>query len=145
MWKFQLTIQLYNATSTTKTNKCTIFSKGTIRKEPKEPCVNNVLIDNTRTFTYLGFIVRSSNCSFTPSLDYLSAKANKALYSLRSKLSFTSLPTKALLKEFDACIQPILRYGSEFWIAYADRDWENEMNVKLSSYKQCLKRLLGVL
>ena len=141
---------LYKFCSTWKLNvnykktKCMTFSKGTIRKEPKFH-INNVALDNTNTFKYLGITISSRKCSFTPTLDDLSAKATKGLYALRSRLPFNTLPIKTLLKVFDACIQPILLYGSELWGAYTNMDWKKwDMSKIERVHTQFLKRILGV-
>ena len=127
-----------------KKTKCMTFSKGTIRKEPKF-YINNVLIENTKTFKYLGFTISSSKCSFLPTLDDLSARASKGLYALRSRLPFNSLPIKTILKVFDACIMPILLYGSELWGVYTNLDWKRWDESKIERvHTQFLKRLLGV-
>ena len=108
-------------------------------------CINNALIDNTKTFKYLGITISSAKCSFDPTLEDLSTRATKGLYALRSKLPFNSLPIKALLKVFDACIQPILLYGSELWGAYTNMDWKKWDKSKIErTHTQFLKRLLGV-
>ena len=75
----------------------------------------------------------------------LSSKANKAIYALRAKLPFKTLPIKTLLKVFDTCIQPILLYGSELWEPYTNMDcnkWEGSKIERV--HTQFLKRLLGV-
>ena len=126
-----------------KTKRMT-FSKGYIRNQPKF-YVNNILLENTKTFKYLGITISSAKCSFVPTLEDLSTKATKGLYALRSKLPFTSLPIKTLLKVFDACIQPILLYGSEVWGAYTNMDWKKWDESKIErTHTQFLKRLLGV-
>ena len=90
---------LYKFCSTWKLNinykktKCMTFSKGTIRKEPKF-YINNLVLENTNTFKYLGITISSRKCSFAPTLDDLSTKATKGLYALRSRLPFNSLPIK---------------------------------------------------
>ena len=141
---------LYEFCSTWKLNinykktKCMTFSKGTIRKEPKF-YINNLVLENTNTFKYLGITISSRKCSFAPTLDDLSTKATKGLYALRSRLPFNSLPIKTVLKVFDACIQPILLYGSELWGAYTNMDWKRWDESKIERvHTQFLKRLLGV-
>ena len=134
-WKLQVN---------SKKTKCMTFSNGHLRKEAIFN-FDNTPIENTKTFKYLGITISSIKCSFKPTLDDLSSKATKALYALRARLPFGKLPIKTLLKVFNACIQPILLYGSEIWGPYIDMDWENWDGSKIERvHTQFLKRLLGV-
>ena len=86
-----------------------IFSKAPNTKNIKFT-INSKIIENTKEFKYLGI---SKDCSFKPTLSDLSSKANKAIYSLLSKIPIKLIPVKTMLKLFDSCIAPILLYGSE--------------------------------
>ena len=85
-----------------KKTKCMTFSNGHLRKLPTFH-INNTPLDNTKIFKYLGITINSIKCSFMPTIEDLSSKANKAIYALRAKLPFKELPIKTLLKVFDAC------------------------------------------
>ena len=91
----------------TKKTKCMIFSKGTNIKNTKF-LLHGRNIMNTKEYKYLGITINSKNCTFTPTLNDLSCKANKAIYSLFAKLPIKMMPIKTMLKIFDACITPIL-------------------------------------
>ena len=97
-----------------KKTKCMIFSKASNIKNINFT-INSKIIDITKEFKYLGITINSKNCTFTPTLSDLSSKANKAIYSLLSKLPIKLTPVKTMLKLFDCCIAPILLYGSEVW------------------------------
>ena len=89
--------------------------------------------------------VSNKNCSFTPTLEDLSCKANKAIYALLSKLPLSLTPVKILIKMFDTCIAPILLYGSEVWGPFTNTDWEKWDSTQIEKvHTQFLKRILGV-
>ena len=58
-------------------------------------------IEIVKEFKYLGITVKSRNCSFIPTFTYLINKANKAIYSLLSRLPIKLSPVKTMLKLFD--------------------------------------------
>ena len=91
-----------------------IFSKASNTKNIKFT-INLKIIENTKEFKYLGISINSNDCSFKPVLLDLSSKANKAIYSLLSRIPIKVTPRKPMLKLFDSCIAPILLYGSEVW------------------------------
>ena len=97
-----------------KKAKCMIFSKASNIKNINFT-ISSKIIDITKQFKYLGITINSKNCTFTPTLSDLSSKANKAIYSLLSKLPIKLTPVKTMVKLFDCCIAPILLYGSEVW------------------------------
>ena len=47
--------------------------------------INNVVIENVKSIKYLGFTRTAKNCSFLPTLEDLSIKANRAIYTLNTK------------------------------------------------------------
>ena len=85
--------------------------------------VNNVRIENVKTFKYLGFTISAKNCSFTPMIQDLSTRANRAIAALNNKIKLSTLPTRLAVKIFNSQIVPILLYGSEVWGPYADNDF----------------------
>ena len=107
-----------------KKTKCMIFSRSA---NTKNICftINSKLIKNTKEFKYLGISINSKNCTFTPTLSDLSSKANKAIYSLLSKLPIKLAPVKTMLKLFDSCVAPILLYGSEVGAPFMNFDWKH--------------------
>ena len=55
------------------------------------------------------------------------------------------MPIKTALKIFDACISPILLYGSEVWCTFLDNDYKKwELSPIEKVHTQFLKRMLGV-
>ena len=127
-----------------KKTKCMVFSKGTNTRNA-EFSVGEKQITNTKEYKYLGITVNSKNCSFIPTMTDLGCKANKAIYSLLSKIPLKQAPIKTMLNLFDTCIAPILLYGSEVWapyLNYNDTKWDNTIVERV--HTQFLKRLLGV-
>ena len=106
-----------------KQTKCMIFSKASNIKNIYFT-INSKIIDITKEFEYLGITINSKSCTFTPTLSDLTSKANKAIYSLLSKLPIKLTPVKTMLKLFDCCIAPILLYGSEVWAHFMNLDWK---------------------
>ena len=105
---------------------------------------NNTPVEQVYSHQYLGV-----NISFTGNLKQasmdLSAKATKALFSLKSKIKeYSTLNVETLLKLFDTLIQPILTYKSEIWISDYKIDLMNDKySFELVHLKSC-KFSLGV-
>ena len=79
-------------------------------------------------YKYLGITINSKNCSFIPTLADLGCKGKRTLYAITSKIPLKLVPIKTMFKLFDACVTPILLYGSEIWGAYTNIDhnkWES--------------------
>ena len=127
-----------------KKSKVMVFSKGT-QKEKKEFFINDKKLEVVREYKYLGISINCKNCSFTPSLADLHCKGTRAMYALFSLLPMKLLSIKILLKIFDACITPIILYGSEVWAPYLNHDyskWNSNLIERLHS--QFKKRIIGV-
>ena len=115
-----------------------IFSKVPNTKNIKFT-INSEIIENTKEFKYLGISINSKDCSFKPTLSDLSSKANKAIYSLLSKISVKLIPVNTMLKLFDICIAPILLYGSEVWAPFMNFDWKHWDTTQIEkTHTQCL-------
>ena len=128
----------------TKKTKCMIFSKGTNIKKTNF-ILNGRNITTTKEYKYLGITINSRNCTFTPTLNDLSCKANKAIYGLLSMLPIKMVPIKTMLKIFDTCITPILLYGSEVWGPFMNHDWKAWDTTQTERvHTQFLKRILGI-
>ena len=94
--------------------------------------INNVLLENVKTFKYLGFTISAKNCSFTPTLEDLSIRAKRAIAALNNKIILNSQ------------IAPILLYGSEVWGTYIGNDFTSwDKNKVEQTHTQYLKRILG--
>ena len=91
-----------------KKTKCMIFSKASNPKNIKFT-INYKIIENTKEFKYLGISINSKDCTFKPTLSNLSSKANKAIYSLLSRIRIKVTP---------------LLYGSEVWASFMTFDWK---------------------
>ena len=61
--------------------KIIIFNRGN-RQIKSEFQINNVVIKTVKSIKYLGFTRTARNCSFLPTLEDLSIKANRAIYTL---------------------------------------------------------------
>ena len=116
-------------------------------KEKNNFAINNQIIENVKECKYLG-ITFNRKGSFTPTLEDLSSRetvGSQALYAIASKIHLKDTPIKTMIKIFDACIAPILLYGSEVWAPYITHDytkWESTPIERI--HTQYLKRLLGV-
>ena len=97
----------------TKT-KVMIFNK-TGRHMRRNFYLNNIKIDTTREYKYLGFLVTPSG-EINSGLHDLKDRALRALMKIRNKLGifFLRYPSVSL-KLFDALVKPILLYASDFW------------------------------
>ena len=89
-----------------KKTKCMIFSKASKTKNIDFK-INPRIIENTKEFKYLGISINSKDYTFKPTLLDLSSKANKAIYSLLSKIPIKLTPVKPMLKLFVSCIAQI--------------------------------------
>ena len=75
-WKLEINVQ--------KT-KMMIFNRG--NKLMKGNCmIGNEYIESVKTVKYLGFWINSKNCSFLPTVDDLSTRANRAIFALNNKI-----------------------------------------------------------
>ena len=120
------------------------FSKGSNSKNVNFT-IDSKNIQMTKEFKYLGITIKSKNCSFTQTLEELSCKAKRAIYSLFSKIPPKLASIKTMLKLFDTCIIPILLYGSEVWGPFMNHDWVKWDSTQTEKiHTQFLKRLLGV-
>lgn len=103
-WKLQI-----NSSKT----KVIVFSKRRLRSYPIFTFEGTVL-DRVDNFKYLG-IVFSYNGSFTACQKALVIQAQKAMYSILSKVRRLHLPIDLTFHLFDTVVVPILLYGSEIW------------------------------
>ena len=100
------------------------FSKSN-HKEKHTFILGERTLDNINEYKYLGFTINKKG-NFSPTLEDLSCKAKRAIYSINSKLIMRFLSVKTLLKLFDSLISGsenmgtlyILLYGSELWEPY---------------------------
>ena len=87
-----------------KKTKCMTFSKSN-HKEKHTFILGGITQDNINEYKYLGFTINKKG-NYSPTL---SCKANRAIYSINSKLIMRFLSVKTLLKLFDSLIiSPIL-------------------------------------
>ena len=106
--------------------------------------IQNEVIENVKSFKYLGFTIGAKNCYFKGTPLDLSIKAKRAIFALNNKIKLSLLPIKLALKIFMTQISPILLYGSEIWGPYMNHDyqsWENSETERV--FTQFLKRALG--
>ena len=123
--------------------KCMVFNRGG-RLCNLNLKLNNVNVENVKIFKYLGFTIGAKNCSFVNTLNDLSIKAKRAVFSLNNRIKLSMLPTKLALKVFSSQIVPILLYGSEVWAPYSNFNYENwDRSVIERCHVQFLKRIIG--
>ena len=125
--------------------KCMTFTKGT-QKEKKQFTIDNYPIENVKQYKYLGIPINAiQNCSFNPTKIDLSCKATNVLCAINSNIPFKLMAIKIALRIFDACISPILLYGSEVSCTFVDNDYKKwELPHIEKVHTQFLKRMLGV-
>ena len=135
-YKWKLTVDI-------KKTKTMIFNRGN-RLIKSDFTYKNTVVENTKQFKYLGFTISAKNCSFGPTIDDLSLKANRAIFALNNKFKISKLPKRLALKLFYSLISPILLYGSEVWGAFMDYDYSSWESSKIERVQtQFIKRLIG--
>ena len=75
-----------------------VFSRGNTR-DKEEFKINNNNIKYATEFRYLGISINRRG-NFTPTLQDLSCKANKAIYALNSNINIKFLPPNILVTDF---------------------------------------------
>ena len=77
--------------------------------------INNNLLENTDTYTYLGLVFKPSG-SFTSAANELLVKANRAYFSM-SNIFYENKTMKVdrAIQLYNSLICPIAQYASEFW------------------------------
>ena len=104
-------------------SKCMIFNKRGDKGKDLFNIKGNAL-KNVKTYKYLGVIISSKKCMLSKTLDHLSVKANKALFSLKSNLNLLKMPIKLLLKVYDT-----IRLFHD-WESETNRGTKNKMAAK---------------
>ena len=112
--------------------------------------LNGMLLDNVRTYSYLGITFTASG-SFTNACSILLDKANKALFKL--KQLGTNHNISVALSLFQSLIQPIITYGCEIWAPFlvnleegtdfykaADDFPAEKLLLKFAKYLLCVRR-----
>ena len=95
LWKLEVNI---------KKSKIMIFNRG-------NELINNDLryksavLENVKRIKYLGFSISPKKCNFSPTIDDLSIRANRAIFALNNKIS--KLPKKLAIKLFNSLIAHI--------------------------------------
>ena len=126
-----------------KKTKIMNFNRGN-RLVKRNFTYKSVALENVKTIKYLGFTISAKNCSFLPTIDDLSLRANRALFALNSKYKMSKLPKRLAMKIFNSLITPILLYGSEVWGPFMDYDYLTWKSSKIERvHTQFIKRLLG--
>ena len=127
----------------TKKTKIMVFNRGNklINADIK---LNGVSLENVKSIKYLGFTISAKNCSFLPTIENLSIRANRAIFALNNRIKLSKLPAKLAIKIFNSQIAPILLYGSEVWGPYLNYDFIEWDKTKIEQvHTQFLKRVLG--
>ena len=124
--------------------KCMSFNKRGDKEKHIFTIQGNPL-ENVKSYKYLGITISCKNCSLLGTLNNLSVKANRALFSLKTNLNLMKMPIKLLLKIFDTMIVPILLYGAEVWVPsgkFTPEKWDKTTIEK--QHTSLLKQILGV-
>ena len=124
--------------------KCLTFNKRGDKGKHVFKIKGNPL-ENVKSYKYLGITISSKNCSLQCTLNDLSVKANRALFSLKTNLNLLKMPIKLLLKIYDTMVVPILLYGAEVWAAsgkFTPDKWDKTAIEK--QHTSLLKQILGV-
>ena len=85
--------------------------------------------------------------TFTNSIQYLSNKALKVIFTIRRRFQTETNNAKLFLKLFDTCVKPILLYGSELWSVFNINICRNCTDASQFSLKNimiisCLKKFI---
>ena len=96
-----------------KKTKTLIFNN-TGKLIPKQFYLNNVPLDNEKTYSYLG-VNFNINGNFTDAKQELYNKGLKALFKFKKCFSGQLPKIKTLLHVFDHTVKPVLLYGCEIW------------------------------
>ena len=94
--------------------KCMVFNRGN-RMCKCELKINDITIENVKTFKYLGFTIGAKNCSFKETCIDLSIKTKRAIFALNNTMKISKIPVKLALQIFSTQLLPILLYGAEVW------------------------------
>ena len=96
----------------TKT-KVVIFSKGNVTKHIPF-LYDGKNVDVVHDYKYLG-VVFNRNGSFKKAISKQIAQAKKAMYAILQKARILKLPIDIVCQLYEACVIPVLLYGSEIW------------------------------
>ena len=125
-------------------SKCMTFNK----RGDKGKHIFNIKgnqLKNVKSYKYLGMVISSKKCLLSETLDHLSVKANKALFSLKTNLNLLKMPIKLLLKVYDTMILPILLYGIEIWAPSGKFSFEKWDKTSIEqNHTSLLKQVLGL-
>ena len=131
-------------------SKTKVIVFGTNKPNKYRFFINNQIIETVKEYKYLGVVFTSSG-SFLNCKRHLIAQANKAMFSLLSRINNLDLPIDLQIKLFDQTILPILTYGCEIW-GYKNLEIIEKFHcnilrritkTKVSTPKYCLYAELG--
>ena len=103
----------WHLTVNTSKTKVVIFSKGKVRRHPIFRFGENT-IDVVDDYVYLGCMFNYNN-KFDKTKSKQINQANRAMFSLLSKVKKLDLPVDIVLELFHQLVTPILLYGCEIW------------------------------
>jgi len=105
LWKLKVNL---------RKTKIIVFTKGGSLPKNCSLLFDNREIEIVTCYTYLGIIVSAAG-TFKANNKYLSGKGLKALFGIKQSLDKATASLPVRNKLFDACVKPILLYGSEIW------------------------------
>lgn len=97
-----------------KTQVMVFNSQGRLLKLNHKFSLGSKIIEQTRSYTYLGLTITLSG-SFTQAMDDRRKKALGALFSLKRCIDMRFLSPRALFKLYDSLVKPVLTYGCQVW------------------------------
>ena len=104
--------------------------------------IDNYKLQVCDNINYLGLIYTPSG-SFNSCFKYLSDKASRALFTIRSSMrELPGLPVRTYIKIFDTMVMPILLYGSEVWGPYLYKINKNtQIETLFNNFKTHVEKL----
>ena len=89
--KLNIFCDRWNLSINSKKTKVMTFNRGN-RLIKTKILSNNTPLDDVKTMKYLGFTISANHCSFTPTIEDLSTKANRTIFALNNTIKLSRLP-----------------------------------------------------
>merc|ERR1712178_609047 len=101
-------------------------------------------VDIVDDYTYLG-VVFNRNGSFKKAISKQIAQAKKAIYAILQKARVLKLPIDIVCQLYEACVIPVLLYGSEIWgYECLKLSFVNKSNEESDLSYKWLKKVKGI-
>ena len=118
------------------------MEKGISKLTNREFSIAGELIENVKSYKYLGFMI-NYNGSFKQCIEDRMTKATKCVYAIRNAISHhTNISTRLANTIFNRQVSPILTYGCPLWIMPKANN-SLDISMRLDRYANIqVKRLL---